>query len=278
VLGDNGHPESGIPYLEKARELDPLSPIILVDLATAYDQAGRWQDAERLFREVLELEPDFAPAYAGLYLHAQGSGDAEAAVTALQRFRELTPGNERSGMALWMGITHYMAGDLTSALEELRTGLSDPEAGDRMGLRRGLVVPSALYALRREEGPDSVRVYAEQLRSAIGPADSLYDAWLQGYERALAGDLEASQRALDRIRGSEETPDWMIWTLIAAGGDADDFFQYAQANLTADRETLSWTDRFFLQHEPLFDRFRGDPRFDELLDLVPPYPDPAARD
>ena len=70
----------------------------------------------------------------------------------------------------------------------------------------------------------------------------------------------------------------MIWTLIAAGGDADEFFQYAQANLTADRETLSWTDRFFLQHEPLFDRFRGDPRFDELLDLVPPYPDPAARD
>ena len=96
VLGDNGNPESGIPYLEKARELDPLSPIILVDLATAYDQAGRWDDADRLFEEVLELEPEFAPAFSGLFGHAVAAGDPQAALAYLQRFLELTPGSELS--------------------------------------------------------------------------------------------------------------------------------------------------------------------------------------
>ena len=86
VLGDNGSPESGITYLEEARRLDPLSPIILVDLATAYDQAGRWDDADRLFEEVLELEPDFAPAFSGLFAHAVADGDPQGALAYLQRF------------------------------------------------------------------------------------------------------------------------------------------------------------------------------------------------
>jgi adenylate cyclase len=285
VLGDNGHPESGIPYLEKARELDPLSPIILVDLATAYDQAGRWYEADDLFQEVLQLEPDFAPAYAGLFQHAIENGDTDAALAAGLRFRELTPGAERGPHMIWVGMLHYLAGDLGSTLRELRSGVSvmrETHAGTESHLANLLPAPEVyaalLYALEQEEGPDSARAYVAGVRSTLTPADSLYDTWFQGWEAAISGNGDAVDWALDRIRENEEAPGWMTGTLIAARGDPDEFFDYVDAELDEPAVPLQRQDRFFFEHAPMLDRFRDDPRFAELLERLPPYVGPVGRD
>ncbi len=275
VLGDNGNPESGIPYLEKARELDPLSPIILVDLATAYDQAGRWDDADSLFGEVLELEPDFAPAFAGLAGHAQANGDPDASLAYVQRFLELTPGSEGFRHDLWLGLSHYYTGDLSSALRELRASMASYPAGDSP-LVQNVLVPY-LYCLEQEEGLEAVQAFVAEYRSRLAPADSLLDAWLLGLERAAVGDTAAVGQVLDRLRANETPPGWMIPSLIEASGDADRFFASVQAEFDAAPEDLQFGDRFFFEYEPMLDRYRDDPRFQALLDRLPPYPGPAGR-
>ena len=75
---DAGYPEAGIPYLEEAHRLDPLSPIIMVDLAEAYIRAGRYAEGDRLIESAFELEPDFLPAVNSLALLTPAKGDAEA--------------------------------------------------------------------------------------------------------------------------------------------------------------------------------------------------------
>lgn len=49
--------------LRKAKELDPLSPMIGCDLADGYLHAGRLQQADAELRRVLDLYPDFLPAH-----------------------------------------------------------------------------------------------------------------------------------------------------------------------------------------------------------------------
>jgi TolB-like protein/lipoprotein NlpI len=275
VLGDNGSPESGIPYLETARRLDPLSPIILVDLATAYDQAGRWDDADHLFEEVLELEPEFAPAFAGLFEHAVADGDPQAALAYLQRFLELTPGSENAATAVWIGTSYYFAGDLDAAVRELRTEMASDPPGGNPEFR--VAMPPFLYSLEQVEGVQAVQDFVADFRSRLEPADSLYDTWIQGYERAAAGDDEAARQALDGIRAAGDVPDWMIPTLLVVMGDADEWFAVTQAEFDDSPDELDYNDRHFFEYAPSLDRFREDPRFQALLDRLPPYPGPGGR-
>ena len=56
-------PESALPLLERARELDPLSPVINVTLGEVFSQLGRFDEALAQFNKVLSIEPDYASAY-----------------------------------------------------------------------------------------------------------------------------------------------------------------------------------------------------------------------
>ncbi len=277
ILGDAGHPESGIPYLEKARELDPLSPIILVDLAHALDQAGRWEEADSLFTSVLELEPDYAPAIDALGFHAEMNNDPEAALGYALMYSDLISDADNLRGSFYLHDAYYFVGEYGKAVEAFRYLVpTDTSAVSTYGFVR-YRLPSFLFALERSQGVEAVQAFLAGQTSRVSPADSLYGIWLDGYGRAVAGNEAEARAALDRIEAIEDPPDWMLGSLVIAIGDPDEFFAFAEAELeTAD--DLNVRDRYWLEHDPQFDSLRHDPRFQDLLDRLPPYPGPRGRE
>ncbi len=80
LLAMGRHDES-LAALERARVLEPLSPIIGADLGVTLLHARRYDDAVARFRATLELDPKFYVAryHLGATCHAQGRMDAAIA-------------------------------------------------------------------------------------------------------------------------------------------------------------------------------------------------------
>ncbi|MEJ2534913.1 MAG: hypothetical protein P8008_05470 [Gammaproteobacteria bacterium] len=94
---------AAIAASEKARELDPRSSIIRLDAADVYATLGDAETARRLVREVIDLDPEFVPAYGDLSeLEGADFGDFPGAYRwGLEAVRR-DPGNRR-----WWGHLVY---------------------------------------------------------------------------------------------------------------------------------------------------------------------------
>jgi TolB-like protein/DNA-binding winged helix-turn-helix (wHTH) protein/Flp pilus assembly protein TadD len=78
-LGPKGRHQEAIAELKRARDLDPLSPIINSDLGYAYFLSGQYDEAYRQYREVLARDPSFLLAryYLSQYYHVRGMYNEE---------------------------------------------------------------------------------------------------------------------------------------------------------------------------------------------------------
>ena len=63
LMTRSGDFDSALSLLERARLLDPLSPVINVTLGQIYSGLGRFNDAMAQFEKTVSLEPDYAGAY-----------------------------------------------------------------------------------------------------------------------------------------------------------------------------------------------------------------------
>lgn len=129
ILALWGQFDRGIEKLLQARELDPASPILAVDLAASYWFARRPREAEATLRPVIEREPDFALAHVYLGLALFDLGRTDAALAELRRFTEL----DRTPVALGAyGWALARSGDRLRAGELLGEIQAAPaEAGGR---------------------------------------------------------------------------------------------------------------------------------------------------
>ncbi|MCH7566040.1 MAG: tetratricopeptide repeat protein, partial [Gemmatimonadetes bacterium] len=92
--------DEAISELRAAVELDPLSLPYNNALANAYTAAGRYDDAEAQFAQILEIDPGFEPSLEGqgwLYLHR---GDLAQAVDSFEALRRKAPKRETAVGAL----------------------------------------------------------------------------------------------------------------------------------------------------------------------------------
>ena len=91
IVGDRGDKQERMQLLEHAQELDPTNHNILLNLATAYHDAGDSSHAESLIREVLSRDDSLIQAHHNLGVVLAKVGRQDEARTALCKALELDP-------------------------------------------------------------------------------------------------------------------------------------------------------------------------------------------
>ena len=95
-----GDPGAAIPMLQKARRLDPLSPVIALTLGEAYSASGNLAEGLRLFHTALEIDPDFDTAFGLLGTTYLTLGDTEKAAYWLEEGARQDPDEFRANYGL----------------------------------------------------------------------------------------------------------------------------------------------------------------------------------
>jgi tetratricopeptide (TPR) repeat protein len=116
-------------YLNKALESKPRSVVLMLHLAELYDQRGRWDEAESMYRRVLqpENEPKNIVALNNLaWLLAQRSSDPHKHREALLRIEAAVAGiGRRADLLDTRGLVHLKLGQNAAALSDFREAAAD---------------------------------------------------------------------------------------------------------------------------------------------------------
>ncbi len=89
-----GRIEEGLVQMQKAKALDPISPIINKNLADALNSAGRFQEAIDQYIRVMEIDPNFPGAFENLAAtYRSGYGRLDESVLWLKKAIQLDSEN-----------------------------------------------------------------------------------------------------------------------------------------------------------------------------------------
>jgi len=169
-LTESGNYVEGRAMLRRARELDPLFPLMFANSANAAIQAGEPQEAIELATQAIAIDPEFWVGYLHLGIARTETGDYEGALQAYAEAEKLTAGNSARIAS-------------SRAFLLARTGRTD-EARD------------ILAELIEDPGPRNVRAYHIAVGYA-GLGDT--DAALEWLERGIAdGDTYCSDLERER--------------------------------------------------------------------------------
>jgi TolB-like protein/DNA-binding winged helix-turn-helix (wHTH) protein/Flp pilus assembly protein TadD len=239
----------------KAIEINPESAEAHASLGLAMTHRWDWTGAEAEFRRALQLDPQYANAHHwyGDYLSIRGR-HAEALVEAKQAL-ELDPLNLM--ISTWVGLRYYMARDYSSAIDQNRSSVElDPNF-------------AAAHLLLGEDyrgaGGHSEAVIELQKAASLSGDSPLYTAQV-AVALAVAGrKSEALRIAHDLGMTSKRryVSPYGLAQIYAAADKNEDTFKWLQA---AYDDHAAWMG--YLAVDPIFDRYRSDERFKDLLRRV----------
>ena len=86
-----GRHDEAVAHSKRAKELDPLTAYIRVDLGWTYNHARRWDDAITECKQIPDIDPEFYFTYWCLGFAYWQKGMLEEAVAAYERAVELEP-------------------------------------------------------------------------------------------------------------------------------------------------------------------------------------------
>lgn len=189
MLRRNGRYQEALKLHRKAAELDPLSPVIQVNVGWSLLSAGQIEEAEAQFYRVLELAPDFTQASYGLSEINRDKGQVDEAIIWIRKAIDTDPGNISYKVRL--SRLYLIINDLQAAKNEFSQSKKiTPHYDDYSWLEFNLNMfekkykkATKLLQLELKNQPDSRR-----LKSAIGflymlqdQNDEAIQTWLSLY-------------------------------------------------------------------------------------------------
>ena len=239
----------------KAIEINPESAEAHASLGLAMSHRWDWTGAEAEFRRALQLDPQYANAHHwyGDYLSIRGR-HGEALAEA-QHALELDPLNLM--ISTWVGLRYYLARDYSRAIEQNRSSVDlDPNF-------------AAAHLLLGEDylgaGMHSEAVNELKKAANLSGDSPLYTAQV-AVALAVAGrhgDALRIAHELETISKKRYVSPYGLAQIYAASNKKEDTFKWLQA---AYEDRAVWMG--YLAVDPIFDRYRSDERFKDLLRRV----------
>jgi TolB-like protein/DNA-binding winged helix-turn-helix (wHTH) protein len=239
----------------KAVEIDPQSAEAHASLGLVLSHGWDWAGAEVEFRRALELDPQYANAHHwyGDYLSIKRRPDE--ALAEASRALELDPLNLMIGT--WVALRYYQARDYSRAIEQARNSV---ELDSNFAAAHLLLGEDYVQAGLHSESVSELK------RAASLSGDSpLYTAQVAVALAAAGRKREALRIAheLETISRKRYVSPYGLAQIYAALNSNEDTFKWLQA---AYRDRAVWMG--YLAVDPIFDRYRSDHRFQELLGRI----------
>jgi TolB-like protein/DNA-binding winged helix-turn-helix (wHTH) protein/Tfp pilus assembly protein PilF len=239
----------------KAIEIDPQSAEAHASLALVLHHEWNWLGAEAEFKRALQLDPRYANAHHwyGDYLSVRGRHD-EALVEA-KKASDLDPLNLMIGS--WLGLRYYLARKYDSAIEQGRNTVElDPNFA-----AAHLLLGEAYVQMRlHEEGLAELQSAASLSRNS-----PLYLAQV-GVAYAAEGRKTEALQIVTQLQATS------IDRYVSPYGLAQIYAALNDKEQTIKWLTIAYEDRAvwmsYLAVDPVFDGYRSDRRFQDLLRRV----------
>jgi tetratricopeptide (TPR) repeat protein len=214
-----------------------------------------WSGAEAEFKRALQLDPQYANAHHwyGDYLSIRGR-HAEALAEA-KRARELDPLNLM--INTWLGLRYYMARDYSSAIEQNRNSV---ELDPNFAAAHLLLGEDYLEAGLHDQAVNELKKAAN-----LSGGSPLYRAQV-AVALAVAGrngDALRIAHELEMISKERYVSPYGLAQIYAALNKNDDTFKWLQAAYDGHAVWMG-----YLAVDPVFDRYRSDERFKDLLQRI----------
>ena len=239
----------------KAIEIDPQSAEAHASLGLVLSHRWDWADAEAEFRRALELDPRYANAHHwyGDYLSIKSRHDE--ALAEARRALELDPLNLM--ISTWVGLRYYLAHNYSGAIEQNRNSV---ELDSNFAAAHLLLGEDYIQA-----GFQSEAVSELTRAASLSGGSPLYTA-------QVAVALAAAGRTRDALRIACELETMSTKRYVSSYGLAQIY-----ATLNNNKNTFKWLQTAFdnravwmgyLAVDPIFDHYRSDERFQDLLRRV----------
>lgn len=237
--------------IDKALELNPDLPEIHASKAWYELRFYKWNEAERIFREALEIYPDNINVLHWLSHVLSFQGRFEEALEIARHAVEVEPDSLMMKTNLAYILTDArMHEEALSISRKLRD-----EFPEYLAQRRNFF----LHALRAGLPGLAAEIYVEFVTSMGADPDAareIGDMWVAWAETGEMGHI--TQDLIERTQlGSED-----LAQVLAAVGDAEGTIRALQAALPEHSGSRSV---FSMKINPLYDFIRDDPRFRALL-------------
>lgn len=272
VLRRQGRWEEALEALRQTAVMDPKSDVNLVDLASTCARMRRYDEAAAHCRRAIEMAPDdiFPYVFYARVLRAR-DGTAAAAGEVL----EAMPDKDPAQQGLYRFEQALFERDYNGALQWLQDAdelISDPINEE--------VFPRSLCeceARVRGGAVGPTLEVCEQARAALeracelSPADPALHAAL-GWSYAMLGQrelaIQAGQRAVELLPVSADAMAGHSYLVRLAKIYAWTEEPYKAVKTIQKALSLpGWLSVRSLQHDPVWDPIRNDPRFKELLKI-----------